>query len=124
MAQFFSLGHIHTMSKSRRIILLATNIVMCLAGLYALIGFFGLTDQHATYGFRPGHSHSPYEVYESTNILNLQTMGAVAAWNWDRFTLVIDTARWAFLALAVVLIVGSIIHLWLTPRKTDHDHVA
>jgi hypothetical protein len=112
------------MTKTRRTILLVTNIVMLVASLVALLGFIGLTDQHSTYGFRAGHSHSPNEIFESTNVWSLRSMGGVAAWNWQRFTLVIDSARWIFLALAVVLIVGSIIHFWLTPSRQKDDHVA
>ena len=96
MAQLFSLGHIRTMTKTRRIILVVTNIVMLVASLVALLGFFGLTHQHSTYGFSGYPSRA--ELLASTNVASLQTMGGVAAWNWDRFTLVIDEARWILLA--------------------------
>ena len=110
------------MTQTRRIILLVTNIVMLAAGLVALLGFIGLTHQHSTYGFSGYPSRE--QLLASTNVMSLQTMGNVAAWNWDRFTLVINSARWIFLALAVVLIVSSIIYFWLTPSRQKDDHVA
>ena len=110
------------MTKSRRIVLLVTNLVTLAAGLVALLAFAGLIHQHSTYGFS-GYASS-HDIATTTDVDHLQTMGGVAAWNWERFTLVIGECRWLFLGLGTVLIVGSIIHFMLTPLRQKDDHVA
>jgi len=104
------------MTKSKRMILLVTNIVMLVAGLFGFLGFFGLTHQHSTYGYS-GYA-SVHDITSTTDVARLQTMGGVASWNWERYTEVIDTSRWYFLGLGSVLVIGSIVHFCLSPWRS------
>jgi hypothetical protein len=104
------------MTKSKRLVLMITNAAMLLAGLLGVLGFIGLTHQHSTYGYS-GYA-SVHDITATTDVARLQTMGGVAAWNWERFTGVIDASRWCFLGLGAVLVIGSIVHLCLSSRRS------
>ena len=112
------LGHIHTMTKSKRITLLVTNVIMLVAGLYGMIGFVALTDEHSTYGFAAGSSHSLGEINTTTNAMRLQVIGSFATEHWQRYTWVLDRCRWNFLAIGSIFVIGCIVHLWLTPVRS------
>ncbi len=118
MAQLSTLGHIRTMTKSKRITLLVTNVIMLLAGLYGMIGFVALTDLHSSYGYVAGSSHSLDEISATTNAVRLQTIGSIATDHWQLYTLLLDRCRWNFLAVGSIFVVGCIIHLWLTPVRS------
>ena len=118
MAQLSTLGHIRTMTKSRRITLLITNIIMLIACLDGIIWFVALTDAHSTYGYAAGSSHSLGEISATTDVVRLQTFGSIATDHWQLYSLLLDSCRWNFLAIGCILVVGCIIHLWLTPVRS------
>jgi len=106
------------MTKLKRITLLVTNIMMLAAGLYGMIGFVALTDEHSSYGYAAGISHSLVEINAITNVVHLQTIAGSAMEHWQRYTWVLDRCRWNFLAIGSIFVIGTIIHLWLTPVRS------
>ena len=112
-------GHISTMTKSKHLILLVTNIVMLVAGLVGSFVFLVLTDQYSTYGNR-GYASSDV-IYSMTNTLHIQVMAEKSASEWRRFSHLIDSARWFFLGLGLVLVVGSVIHFCLMMPSKPKD---
>jgi hypothetical protein len=117
--KLFCQAQIQTMSKSKRVILLLTNILMLVASLVGFIGFIVLTDIHSHHGYAGYASRN--DIINTTDVARLQTMGAVASDGWDRFTDVIDTNRWFFLGFGALLFVTSIIHFCLTPWKLKDE---
>ena len=109
------------MTKSKRMILLVTNIAMLVAGLVAVVGFIFLTDIHSRHGYSGYASRNDF--ITTTNIERLSVMGFVASDGWQRFTDVADGCRWFFLGFGAVLLIGSVV---LTPKrlKDKDDHVA
>jgi hypothetical protein len=100
------------MSNLKRFILITTNVLMLVAGLYGVLGYFSLTRQRLAHGYS-GYA-SADEIMGTTEVIPLQSKGAFASSNWRVCTDFIDWSRWYCLTSGVVLFVGGVVHFTLT----------
>jgi len=125
VAQLFSLGHIRTMTKPKRVILLLTQILMLVAGAVGVLIFVVITTvvcRHISLADIP----TADTIRPITGIHELRVIAEDSSDKYRALVEAMQTVRWYFLGLGAFLAVGSIVHFCLTPWKLKdrHDHVA
>jgi hypothetical protein len=106
------------MPKSKRFILVFTNIILLIAGVLGLLSFLALA--------RVSRGPASGDLGPVTDVVRLQTIAAHAITGWQQVVSVTNVEKWYSLAFGVIMIVASVIHFSMAPwrKRNCRDQVA